>query len=494
VGALLILSRLALAVVFAVAGVAKLASMSRTREAVLDFGAPHLLATPLAVALVAAELAAAAALTAPATAWYGAVGALGLSLVFATAIAGNLLHGRRPNCNCFGQVRATPVSWSTFARAIGLAALALFVVTNVRDAAVSMAVLPTLAPRDWILLAVSLLGAGLLAVVAAMLGQVLRQQGRMLLRFDAIEERLGMRAPRALPEGAGIAPESEAPEFSLPDLTNVARTLEDVRSAGRPVLMVFTHPGCGPCQSLMPDLESWQKELRESLTVAVISEGSPADNEKYAARLDPKLVLLQQRREVAQLYEVYGTPAALVVMADGRIATYQAQGPEEVRSLVLAIRDGRVALAPRLATVTLGSAAPDFSLEAANGPAVRSADLRGAPALLLFWNQHCGYCQRMLPELEALAAERAVSEPRLLVVSSSDADDHRGWGVNAPVALDPGGRVASTFGAHGTPMAVLIDAEWRIASELATGAQAFFALARGNRATTPGVPAAATAG
>ena len=52
-------------------------------------------------------------------------------------------------------------------------------------------------------------------------------------------------------------------------------------------------------------------------------------------------------------------------------------------------------------------------------------------------------------------------------------------GLRAPVVLDQGSSVMRAFGANGTPMAVLVDAHGRIASEVAAGAPAVLALARG---------------
>ncbi len=42
--------------------------------------------------------------------------------------------------------------------------------------------------------------------------------------------------------------------------------------------------------------------------------------------------------------------------------------------------------------------------------------------------------------------------------------------------VDVDGKVSSAFGARGTPMGLLLDAETRVASEIAPGAQAIFAL------------------
>ena len=49
----------------------------------------------------------------------------------------------------------------------------------------------------------------------------------------------------------------------------------------------------------------------------------------------------------------------------------------------------------------------------------------------------------------------------------------------APIILDASHSAGRAFGADGTPMAVLIDVEGNIASEIATGAAAVLALANG---------------
>ena len=62
--------------------------------------------------------------------------------------------------------------------------------------------------------------------------------------------------------------------------------------------------------------------------------------------------------------------------------------------------------------------------------------------------------------------------PALIVVSSGDEDDVRAEGFDVPVLLDRGWELAGAFGADGTPMAVLLDGEGRIAGPLVTGAEA----------------------
>jgi len=54
-------------------------------------------------------------------------------------------------------------------------------------------------------------------------------------------------------------------------------------------------------------------------------------------------------------------------------------------------------------------------------------------------------------------------------------------GLRSRVLLDNEFSTGASFGANGTPMAVLVDKRGRIASELAAGGQAVIALARGQQ-------------
>lgn len=122
-----LVARLVLTVVLAVAGLAKIADRAGTRRAVVDFGVPAPLAAPVGLLLPLAELASAALLVPTPTARWGALLALLLLAFFVAAMAVNLANGRRPDCHCFGQLRSAPVGWSTLARNVVLAAVAAWV-------------------------------------------------------------------------------------------------------------------------------------------------------------------------------------------------------------------------------------------------------------------------------------------------------------------------------------------------------------------------------
>ena len=76
--------------------------------------------------------------------------------------------------------------------------------------------------------------------------------------------------------------------------------------------------------------------------------------------------------------------------------------------------------------------------------------------------------------------ERAVGEraETLLVVSRGDAEENRAQGISAPILLDDAFAIGQSLGVRGTPSAVRVDAQGRVASDVAVGADAVLALAR----------------
>ena len=108
--------RLVLAAVFAVAGVAKLLDAAGSRGALEGFGVPRGAARLAGRVLPVAELAIAAGLLVPASAWWSALAAAGLLAVFMAAIGVSMARGAAPDCHCFGRLHSAPVSWRTQVR------------------------------------------------------------------------------------------------------------------------------------------------------------------------------------------------------------------------------------------------------------------------------------------------------------------------------------------------------------------------------------------
>src|SRR5918911_1877876 len=92
-------------------------------------------------------------------------------------------------------------------------------------------------------------------------------------------------------------------------------------------------------------------------------------------------------------------------------------------------------------------------------------------------NPGCGFCQQMLPDLKEWEAKPPEEAPKLLVVSAGTEEANREMGLSSPIVLDQQFAVGRAFGVAGTPSAVLVDKEGKIASEVAVGAPAVLALA-----------------
>jgi len=506
----LLLIRLVLAGIFAVSGVAKLADRAGSRQAMTDFGVPHSLAAPFGILLPLAELAVAITLLPASTAWWGALGALALLLLFVAGIGANLARGRKPDCRCFGQLHSAPAGWSTLARNAVLAALAAFVVWRGSGGAGPGALswLGGLSAAGLLGLLFGLVVLGLLGIQGWFLLHLLRQNGRLMVRLQALEARLGGAAAPA-PSGngsrrvAGLPVGSAAPGFGLRNLRGEEVTLENLRAAGEPVLLFFTSPDCDACTELLPEIVRWQEEHSEKLTISVISHLSAEENRAKAAGhgLEGSLegsVLLQDDWEVAEPYGVEATPSAVLVWPDGTIGSPLAEGPDAVEDLVAHAVGGHAHL-PMLhsnggghaahgeavpAPPKVGEPAPEVGLQDLEGRVVSLEDFRGEETLLLFWSPSCGHCQNMLPDLKEWEANRPKGAPELIVVSDGTVEDNREQGLRSPVVLDQGYRVSDTFGAQGTPSAVLVDAEGRVASTVVGGAPAVLQLAGAGRPRT----------
>ena len=104
--------------------------------------------------------------------------------------------------------------------------------------------------------------------------------------------------------------------------------------------------------------------------------------------------------------------------------------------------------------------------------------------MVLFWNTGCGFCQQMLPDLKEWEAGAPEDASRLVVVSAGSEEANKEMGFTSPVLLDQNFAVGRAFGASGTPSAVLVDAEGKVASDVAVGAPAFLELAGADKTTT----------
>ena len=325
--------RMVLAVVFATAGVAKLRDLQGTRQSLREFGVSEALARPSAILLPLAELAVAVGLVFPPTARWAALGALLLLLIFMAGIANAMRQGLAPDCNCFGQLHSAPAGRDTLIRNGILSALALVALVGGPGPAVDswasdsgawqviaiVAIAASIALAAWAL--------QLRATVHGLANDVTRMRRELAL------------IPPGLPVGA------KAPDFDLMSVDAGEKvSLENLLERGKPVLLMFTAPNCGPCGQIFPSLKRWQQSLSGQLTVALISSGSVEQNQYVVDEHGLERLLVQEGIETFNDYRVSSTPSGLLVSAEGRIATTTAQSVFEIEPMVRhALRGGDLA-------------------------------------------------------------------------------------------------------------------------------------------------------
>jgi thiol-disulfide isomerase/thioredoxin len=241
----------------------------------------------------------------------------------------------------------------------------------------------------------------------------------------------------------------------------------------------------------MPELAAWQDQHANLLTIAVVAGGEQDRNREKAAEHGLTLMLLQSGREVAEAYQAYGTPAAVVIDTNGLVASPTVGGADAIRALVaqatrrvlhsrqLPLLNGNrgAPRGPAPDALRIGEPAPELVLEDLDNQPIELKNLYGGRTVALFWNPGCGFCQRMLPELHALEERPAPGAPQVVVISAGDAQSVRQQQIRSRVLLDTDGKAMRAFAAGGTPMGVLVS-EGRIASDVAAGADAVLELIR----------------
>jgi uncharacterized membrane protein YphA (DoxX/SURF4 family)/thiol-disulfide isomerase/thioredoxin len=320
--------RALLAVVFVTAGVGKLLDLEGSRRAMRDFGVPERAVGIAGVALPLAELATGLALVFRPTARWAALAALLLLVAFIAGIGRALARGEQPDCHCFGQIHSAPAGGLTLARNVLLAAGAAVVVVAGSGPAIDTWVSARSTSE---LVAIAACICALAALAYAF--DVRRDFQRLTRDLDT--------ARKAAAFGRGGLPVGyDAPIFALPDLQDERITLTTLLEPGKPLLLMFMSPGCGPCAALMPRVHEWQQTLSERLTIAVLSTGTAEQNAVFEEH-GLEHVLLQHGMEVADQFGVRATPSAVFIAHDGKIASHPGMSEFGIEPLVrLALRNG----------------------------------------------------------------------------------------------------------------------------------------------------------
>jgi len=486
----LLLIRLILFGIFALAGIGKLLDLKGSEKAVKDFGTPEEFAKFFAVALPFAEIVFAVCLLFVETAWLGAIGALILLLSFIGGMIWQLAQGNAPDCHCFGAIKSEPVSRKTLIRNVVFALLAFVLVLSGKNnqGASIFDSASNNSEGNFMSFILGLATVGLLAATVFYLKKISEQQTQIMRRMEileltALEGGRELAREDATHPTEGLPIGSPAPEFSLPDVNGKDVSLKNLTAQAKPILFFFVSPTCNPCAGMLPEIEAWQNEHKGKLNFVFISSGNAKENLDKLAGETSKQILLQKDKEVALTFGAQWTPTVVLVNANGTIASRAAVGDKAIRELIEMIKARidsveilLIANGDRRLTEKLGDDLPEFFETDVFDKIVASQDLRGKKTLVTFWSLTCGYCEQMLDDLRDWDKTKGADEPNLLLISQGETEPHRQLNLHSPIILDEDRRISKELGMNGTPSAVLINEDGKIVSETAVGAEGIWAL------------------
>ena len=187
--------------------------------------------------------------------------------------------------------------------------------------------------RVWVIAIVAL--AAIVLGLAWFSWQLLRQNGRLLLRLDAQTSELGAGETYA----PGLAVGEVAPAFARESLDGRPLSLEALLAPGRPVALVFTDPDCGACRGPLEHAARVQRD--GELTVAIVARGNAERLAERVRELGLERVVHDADASLFGAYRFAGSPAAVVIGPDGRVAGTPVLGAPEVTSSSGARMPGR---------------------------------------------------------------------------------------------------------------------------------------------------------
>ncbi|MBK8467431.1 MAG: redoxin domain-containing protein [Chloracidobacterium sp.] len=480
----LLILRLALAGIFGLAGVAKFLDLAGSEKAFKEFGVPAAIAKPSSIALSVFEIAIAVLFLFTTTSWVAAVCALFLLVLFIGQMIYQMAKGNAPDCHCFGQIHSEPVGKISVIRNMVFAIpTAFLVIRGIGAQGMSLAD-PSL---DVMQLVFGIASVAFFVTVLFHLKHISEQQRQIMRRLEIIEL-VAQEGGSVTRDEAGLPNEGLPigaifPDFQLPDLSGGVVALDDLKAERKPILFLFVSPTCNPCKALLPEFEQWQSDLNEVMKIVFLSNGSAEENAGKFAGSARKLILLQNEREVADAVKAQWTPTAILLDANGRIASHVAAGDGAIRELVENIKQNSKEKITYFTNHNghshgskLGETIPQFSLADIHGNQISSDSFRGRETLVTFWSLTCPFCREMIAELRDWDVAKGENDPALVVFSEGNIDEHKDFGLKSPIILEEGFATAEKFGMYGTPSAVLVNEQGTIISETAGGASGIWAL------------------
>jgi len=316
----LALAILAVAVVLAVSGAAKVSARQQTEDAFEALRIPLVPRALGAAVLPWGEIALALALLVlrgPALV-VAAVAALVLCLAYTVVIGRARGFAEPVTCSCFGKFGAAKVSTTTLWRNIVLSALALLALAG---AATGQHVWSLVTEHPgWVVVAA--LVAALFALIAAGSGTPTTSAGSGFAAGSAAVD----------PESEDVGEELDYERHPIPyaQLRTPEDTVTTLRDLARTQarLLLFLSAGCGSCRRTAERIDGWAEQLAPAVSIVPIYAHAPGQVE-FAVPF-----YIQPDYNASQVLEAHGTPAAVLLGADGMLAGGPIAGEDSVRRFV----------------------------------------------------------------------------------------------------------------------------------------------------------------
>ena len=335
-----------------------------------------------------------------------------------------------------------------------------------------------------------------------LLYQLMKQQGRILLRLDQLE--LQDSDVNRQAERAQAIVGTPFPSFELPSLSGKMTKLKDLE--GQRALLVYWNPECGFCDLLAPELAGLDTVFQEqNLQLLLLAYGDPESNRKLAVEhgLRCQILLLNDSHPL-ESFEILGTPAACLVDEQGKVVKPVAVGIDEVLALAREATSARLptdqAIKEKLERGRLpgerpltesrierhglkaGTTAPTFRLPDVHGRTVALEEYRGRPVLLVFSDPQCQPCDELAPRLARLHRGLDDSQLALIMVGRGDVEENchkvKRYGIKFPVVVQEKWKLSKQYGIFATPVGFLVGKDGVIAKDVAIGPDAILALAQ----------------
>ncbi|HEV8369461.1 MAG TPA: TlpA disulfide reductase family protein [Pyrinomonadaceae bacterium] len=160
--------------------------------------------------------------------------------------------------------------------------------------------------------------------------------------------------------------------------------------------------------------------------------------------------------KVLKLISILG----LILLVAGVVGFFLIKSPDKNRSAQTTTGTGQYS--GLNAGSNVGEVAPNFQLTKIDGSRVSVSELRGHPAVLIFWTAWCPVCKEEAPHFNELAARYGPKGVRVLGINIQDSEARtragiKSFGIQYAVARDTDAAVAKLYKVTGTPTVVLLD-------------------------------------